>query len=166
MLPTSTVVDLLDLVTAASGTEAEQRVFGWSVEDRVRVAFLGRFDFLFGLFGLLSISAFAVACALGSRVFRSGLLVELGLLLVWLALLAYLLDFTENLASRQSTPGAAPLDSSRKRPTSGPHGPGSILDPAPVGPTRKPESPIERSRQRRTWGRHGFTPDQIQRAIQ
>lgn len=103
MLPTSMVVDLLDLVTAASGTEAEQRVFGWSVEDRVRVAFLGRFDFLFGLFGLLWTSAFAVACALGSRVFRSGLLVELGSLLVWLALFAYLLDFTENLASRQST---------------------------------------------------------------
>jgi hypothetical protein len=133
MLPTSTVVDLLDLVTAASGTEAEQRVSRWSVEDRIRVAFLGRFDFLFGLFELLWTSAFAVACALGSRVLRSGLPVEVGSLLVWLALFAYLLDFMESLASRQSTPGAAPLDSSRKRPTSGPH---------------------------------GFTPDQIQRAIQ
>ena len=94
-LPPATLIWLLDLLTAGSVAEVERLVSGWSVEDRIRVAFLGGFDFLFGL---LWTSAFAVACALGSRVFRSGLLADLGSFLVWLAFFAYLLDFPENLA--------------------------------------------------------------------
>ncbi len=84
------LVRLFELLTADSIAELERLVAGMTPEERVRIAFLGGFDFLFGA---LWTTLFAIACIWGSRVFRHPGLTRFGVALAWLA---YLLDFPEN----------------------------------------------------------------------
>lgn len=93
--PPEKLESVLALVTAGNVADAERVLVDWSAGDRIRLAFVGGFDFLFGL---LWTSTFALACVWGSRVFRSPPLRRLGIALAWLAWFGYLLDFPENFA--------------------------------------------------------------------
>ena len=83
-----------DLVLSFTTSRATEALSTWSVEDRVRIAFVNGLDYLFGP---LYANLLALGCIWASRLRRGGTSWA-GSAFAWLAWVVLLLDFPENVA--------------------------------------------------------------------
>ncbi len=83
-----------DLVLSFTTSRATEALSTWSVEDRVRVAFINGIDYLFGP---LYANLLALGCIWAGRLRRSSMS-GAGSVFAWLAWVLLLLDLPENVA--------------------------------------------------------------------
>lgn len=96
------VEELNRLVFAVSPDRAEEIVAEWGSHDRLRVAFIAGFDFVFGVAWT---SALALGCFWGARQVQAPRQRRIGVALGWLSWIALILDVPENAAYLVMTTG-------------------------------------------------------------
>lgn len=84
---------LAQLVMAGSVEGAKEVLSPWSATDRIYVAFIAGFDFLFGI---VWANTMALTCIWAATKYRSSSVASLGAPLAWLLWVAMILDIPEN----------------------------------------------------------------------